>query len=53
MLEYAANGHYYWSKDTMRTYAEQTAEKNGIPLEEEIKRLQPEEHESVNGFFQR
>ena len=52
MLEYAANGHYYWSKDEMRTYAEQTADKNGISLEEEIKRLQPEEPESVDGFFQ-
>jgi len=52
MLEYAANGHYYWSKDEMRTYAEQAAEKNGISLEEEIKHLQPEEPESVDGFFQ-
>ena len=53
MLEYAANGHYYWSKDEMRAYAEQTADKNGISLEEEIKRLQPEETESVDVFFQR
>jgi hypothetical protein len=52
MLEYAANGHYYWSKDEMRTYAEQAAKKNGMSLEEEIKRLQPEEPESVDGFFQ-
>ena len=52
MLEYAANGHYYWSKDEMRNYAEQAAEKNGISLEEEINRLQPDEPESVDGFFQ-
>ncbi len=52
MLEYAANGHYYWSKDEIRGYAEQAAEKNGISLEEEIKRLQPEEPETVDGFFQ-
>ena len=52
MLEYAANGHYYWSKEDMRNYAEQAAEKNGISLEEEIKRLQPEEPESVDSFFQ-
>ncbi|MFQ5753909.1 MAG: hypothetical protein ACE5HI_18125 [bacterium] len=52
MLEYAANGHYYWSKDDMRTYAEKAAKKNGISLEEEIKRLQPEETEPVDGFFQ-
>ncbi len=52
MLEYAANGHYYWSKDEIRTYAEQVAEKNNLSLEEEIKRLQPEEPESVDEFFQ-
>ena len=53
MLEYAANGHHYWSKDEMRAYAEQAAEKNNISLEEEIKRLQPEESETVDSFFQR
>lgn len=52
MFEYAANGHYYWTMEEMRNYAEQTAEKNGITLEEEIKRLQPEETESVDSFFQ-
>lgn len=52
MLEYAANGHYYWTKDEMRTYAEKAAEKNGLSLDEEIKRLQPEETESVDAFFQ-
>ncbi len=53
MLDYAANGHYYWSKDDIHTYAEQAAEKVGLTLEEEIKRLQPEEPESIDGFFQR
>ncbi len=53
MLEYAANGHYYWSKNEMRTFAEQTANDNGVSLEEEIKRLQPEDTESVEEFFQR
>ena len=52
MLEYAANGHYYWSKEDMRNYAEQVAKKNGMTLEEEIKRLQPEEPETVDEFFQ-
>ena len=52
MLEYAANGHYYWSKEYMRNYAEQVAKKNGMTLEEEIKRLQPEEPETVDEFFQ-
>jgi len=52
MLEYAANGHYYWSKEDIRNYAEQVAKKNGMTLEEEIKRLQPEEPETVDEFFQ-
>jgi len=53
MFEYAANGHYYWSKEEIRQYAEDAAEKQGVSIEEEIKRLQPEEPESVDVFFQR
>lgn len=53
MLEYAANGHYYWSKDEMLGYAEQAAKKNGVSLEEEIRRLQPDEPEVIDTFFQR
>jgi len=52
MLEYAANGHYYWSKDELREYAEQTADKTGISLEEEIRRLRPEESDTVDEFFE-
>lgn len=52
MLEYAANGHYYWSKEQIRAYAEQAAEKNGVSLEDEIRRLRPEESESIDAFFQ-
>jgi len=52
MLEYAANGHYYWSKDELREYAEQTAEKTGISIEEEIRRLRPEESDTVDAFFE-
>jgi len=53
MLDYAANGHYYWSKDEIREYATQSAVANGLTIEEEIKRLQPEEPDSVDVFFQR
>jgi len=53
MLEYAANGHYYWTKDEMQGFAEEAAQKKGMSLEEEIKRLQQDESETVDEFFQR
>jgi len=52
MLEYAANGHHYWSKEEMRDYAEITAEQNSTSLEEVFNRLQPEETVSADEFFQ-
>ena len=52
MLEYASNGHYYWSKEDMRNYAEQAAERNHISLQKEIKRLQLGEPQSVDDYFQ-
>ncbi len=52
MLEYAANGHYYWSKDEMLEFAEEASKKNGMSLTEEIKRLQREDPESPDEFFQ-
>ncbi|WPL18900.1 hypothetical protein Thiowin_03991 [Thiorhodovibrio winogradskyi] len=52
MLEYAANGHYYWSKEEIRGYAGQSAKTNGLSLDEELKRLQPEKTETVDDFFQ-
>jgi hypothetical protein len=52
MLEYAANGHHYWSTEDMRNYAEQAAEKIGMSLEEELKRLKPDGSDTVDEFFQ-
>ena len=53
MLEYAANAHYYWEKDELIEFANETAQKNSITLEEEMTRLQPESPDSVEIFFQR
>ena len=53
MFEYAANGHHYWTKEELREYAEETANQNGISLNEEIQRLQPEDTDTVDVFFQR
>lgn len=53
ILEYAANGHYYWSKDDIRQYAEDFAKAHGLSIEEEMNRLKPEDPEQVDDFFQR
>lgn len=53
MLEYAANGHYYWTKDVLRDFAEATLGKPDKNLEEEIQKLNPEEYDSANAFFER
>ena len=52
VLEYAANGQYYWDKEMIRDLAEKSAKTNGISLEESLYRLQPEEEIAVDGFFE-
>ena len=52
MIEYAANGHYYWTSDIIRDFAEQTASKMGQSLEEVFRLLKPRE-ESVPAYFSR
>src|SRR3990172_10398130 len=51
MLEYAANGHYYWTKDTLRELAAETARKAGSTLEERIAVLQPSDQRSLEVYF--
>ena len=53
MLEYAANGHYYWEKDVLIEFARETTKINNITLDEEMIRLQPENPDTVEVFFQR
>jgi hypothetical protein len=52
MLEYAANGHYYWDKEMIRDLAEKSAQKNGISLEESMHKLQPDQEIVVDIFFE-
>jgi len=52
MFEYAANGHYYWTKDVLREYAEKTAEQSGTTLEDSLATLQGEDFDTVDGFFE-
>jgi hypothetical protein len=53
VLEYAANGHYYWTKETIRDLAKGEAERRRTSLEEAIRALQPTNDELVDTFFER
>ncbi|RME60897.1 hypothetical protein D6779_01245, partial [Candidatus Parcubacteria bacterium] len=53
MLDYAANGHYYWTKSEMRDLAEKNAQKRGMTLDEVIQNLQPDDDLDVDEYFQR
>lgn len=53
MLEYAANAHYYWTREQLREYAEQTAAKQGHTLEDALRSLGIDEPENTDGFFDR
>ena len=51
MIEYAANGPHYWSKEDLRTYAEKSAEYQGQSLEEAVRNLKESDFESTDAFF--
>lgn len=53
MLEYAANGHYYWTKEIIRRCAEETARHKGSSLENTLRSLRPTNDESIEVFFER
>ena len=53
MLEYAANGHYYWTKDIIRDLLEDQAELLDLKgLEEIVRVLEPETGDSVEDFLE-
>jgi len=51
MLDYAANGHWYWDRDTIREYAVQTAKEQGVDLEDSLQLLSPENSGGIDDFF--
>ncbi len=53
VLEYAANGDFYWDKEKIREYAEEAAKKRGMSLEEAWRAIQPKEVDSLDSFFDR
>jgi hypothetical protein len=52
MLEYAANGQYYWTKDVIRQMATQTAKERGVDIETAIRLLEPENIDDADRFFE-
>ena len=53
MFEYAANGHYYWTKDMIQAFAEATARNRNMTLEEAIQTLRPDDNQPPDDFFSR
>ena len=51
VLEYAANGQYYWSKETLREYADASAKENKSTLDETFLSLGCDA-DSIDSFFE-
>ena len=51
VLEYAANGPFYWDKEKIREYAEASAEKRGISLDKAWRAIRPKEWDSLDSFL--
>lgn len=52
MLEYAANGHFYWTAEILRTYAAEAAAASGSTLESMLAGLEPTDRLSVDAYFE-
>ena len=53
MIEYAANGHRYWDKETLRDFAEKSATSRMLSLELALSDLQGSDGDSPDEFFDR
>lgn len=53
MFEYAANGHYYWTKEAIRDYAEESAKACDTTLESELPLLLEGTESGTDEFFER
>jgi hypothetical protein len=51
MIEYAANGPFYWAKGDLRAFAEESAKNHGQALEDAIRNLQGPKFDSTEAFF--
>lgn len=53
MIDYAANGNQYWTRETLREFAEESAKSQGRTLEEALRNLKGTGDESPEQFFDR
>ena len=53
MLEYAANGHHYWTAELLKRFAERTAAERHEVLEANLEALRPTDNPTVDEFFGR
>jgi hypothetical protein len=53
MFEYAANGHYYWTKEEMRRLAEESSKSRGTTLEADLESVLKDGADAPDAFFQR
>lgn len=51
MMEYVANGQYYWDSKALKSYAQETASKNNKNLDELLFTLQSEKNDLRDNFF--
>lgn len=53
VLEYAANGHYYWTAEIIKTYAEEACRKRNTGLDKALEELGTNVEETPDQFFSR
>jgi hypothetical protein len=53
VMEYVANGQFYWDCETMKGFSERTAAASGEALEDALAKIQQEEQLTADLFFQR
>ena len=53
MFEYAANGHYYWTKEMLKAYAEGTAEHHRTTLDTAYDALRADDDLDIDAYFER
>ena len=53
MLEYAANGHFYWTADILRKYAEESCQAKGLNMEECLLSFMSDNGDLSDQFFDR
>jgi len=53
VLEYAANGQYYWSSESIRSHAELSAKEHGTTVDELFQKLNSEVADSTTAFFEK